>query len=133
MIKREKVILMTRLAIEEKNDTRYRFISGSFWFDDYASKELWESFFAISFAYAAAVLLGLIAYGDSWTVSYHIADALALGQRLLMIWLAVLAVGMLVCLLTHVALFREAYRKQQRVEKYLRHLHALYEEEGEQE
>ena len=35
MVKKEKVILMTRLAIEEKTDPRYRFITGSFWFDDY--------------------------------------------------------------------------------------------------
>ena len=55
MVKKEKVILMTRLAIEEKTDPRYRFITGSFWFDDYASKELWEAFFAISFAYALVV------------------------------------------------------------------------------
>ena len=132
MVKKEKVILMTRLAIEEKTDPRYRFITGSFWFDDYASKELWEAFFAISFAYALVVLLGLIAYGDSWTVTYHIADAMELARILLMIWLAVLALGMLVCLLTHVALYRDAYRKRQRVEKYLRHLRAFYEEEGEQ-
>ena len=110
MVKKEKVILMTRLAIEEKTDPRYRFITGSFWFDDYASKELWEAFFAISFAYALVVLLGLIAYGDSWTVTYHIADAMELARILLMIWLAVLALGMLVCLLTHVALYRDAYR-----------------------
>ncbi len=133
MVQQEKVILMTRLAIEEKSDTRCRFITGHFWFDDYASKELWEAFFAISFAYATVVLLGLVAYGDSWTVTYHIADALALGKTLLTVWLAVLAVGMLVALLTHVALYRDAYRKRQRVEKYLRHLHALYEEEGERE
>ena len=130
MVQKEKVILMTRLAIEEKTDTRCRFITGNFWFDDYASKELWEAFFAISFAYALVVLLGLIAYGDSWTVTYHIADAVALGKKLLSIWIAVLAVGMLVSLLTHVAYYREAYRKRQRVEKYLRHLHAIYEEDG---
>ena len=109
MVRKEKVILMTRLAIEEKTDTRCRFITGNFWFDDYASKELWEAFFAVTFAYALVVLTGLIAYGDSWTV------------------------GMLLCLLTHIARYREAYRKQQRVEKYLRHLHALYQEEGEPE
>ena len=87
MVKKEKVILMTRLAIEEKTDPRYRFITGSFWFDDYASKELWEAFFAISFAYALVVILGLIAYGDCWTVTYHIADAMELARILLMIWL----------------------------------------------
>ena len=50
MLQRDKVILMTKLAMEEKTDTRRNFITGSFWFDDYAAKELWESFFAISFA-----------------------------------------------------------------------------------
>ena len=133
MVQQEKVILMTRLAIEEKTDTRCRFITGNFWFDDYASKELWEAFFAVTFAYALVVLTGLIAYGDSWTVTYHLADAAALGKKLLGVWLAVLSVGMLLCLLTHIARYREAYRKQQRVEKYLRHLHALYQEEGEPE
>ena len=131
MLKQEKVILMTKLAIEEKTHSRYRFITGSFWFDDYASKELWEAFFFFSFAYAAVVVLGLIAYGDGWTVTYHIADAVALGLRLLEIWAGVTILGMLICLLTHVALYREAYRKRQRVEKYLRHLRAIYEEEGE--
>ena len=131
MVRQDKVILMTRLAIEEKNDPRFRFITGSFWFDDYASKELWEAFFAITFAYALTVLLGLVAYGDSWTVSYHIADVTALAWTLLEIYLVLLVLGILVCLLTHVALYRKAYRKRQRVEKYLRHLRALYEKEGE--
>ena len=131
MLQRDKVILMTKLAMEEKTDTRRNFITGNFWFDDYAAKELWESFFAITFAYGLAVLLGLVAYGDSWTVSYHIADALALGKTLLDIWLVLLAFGMLICLLTHVALYREAFRKQQRVEKYLRRLRAIYEQEEE--
>ena len=107
MVKKEKVILMTRLAIEEKTDPRYRFITGSFWFDDYASKELWEAFFAISFAYALVVLLGLIAYGDSWTVTYHIADAMELARI-------------------------SDMKGHRPAEKYLRHLRAFYEEEGEQ-
>ena len=130
MLQKEKIILMTRLAVEEKTNARYRFITGSFWFDDYASKELWEAFFAISFAYASVVLLGLVAYGDSWTVTYHIADAVFLGIRLAEIWVGTVLIGMLVCLLAHVSRYREAYRKQQRIEKYLRHLRVLYEEEG---
>ena len=69
--------------------------------------------------------------GDGWTVSYHIADAVALGKKLLDIWLILLAFGMLICLLVHVALYREAFRKRQRVEKYLRRLRAIYEEEEE--
>ena len=129
MLQQEKVILMTRLAMEEKTHSRYRFITGSFWFDDYAAKELWEAFFAITFAYALVVLLGLVAYGDTWTVTYHIADALALGKKLLDIWLILLAFGILICLLVHVSLYREAFRKRQRVEKYLRHLLAIYEDE----
>ncbi len=131
MLRQDKVILMTRLAMEEKTRTRWHFITGSFWFDDYAAKELWESFFAITFAYGLTVLLGLVAYGDSWTVSYHIADAVALGKKLLDIWLVLLAFGMLICLLVHVALYREAFRKRQRVEKYLRRLRAIYEAEEE--
>ena len=133
MLQREKVILMTRLAMEEKTDTRYRFITGSFWFDDYAAKELWESFFAVTFAYGLVVLLGLVAFGDSWTVTYHIADAVALAKKLINVWLILLAFGMLICLLVHVALYREAFRKRQRVEKYLRRLRAIYEEEEEGE
>ena len=133
MLQKDKVILMTKLAMEEKTGTRSRFVMRSFWFDDYAAKELWQSFFAITFAYALVVLLGLVAYGDSWTVTYHIADVVALAKRLLDIYLILLAFGMLICLLTHVALYREAFRKRQRVEKYLRRLRAMYEEEGEQE
>ncbi len=129
MLKQEKIILMTRLAMEEKTHARYGFITGSFWFDDYAAKELWESFFAITFAYALVVLLGLVAYGDGWTVTYHIADAVTLGKKLIDVWLILLAFGMLICLLVHVSLYRKAFRKRQRVEKYLRRLLAVYAEE----
>lgn len=129
MIRKDKVVWMTRLAIEEKNDTRYAFITEHFWFNDYATKELWEAFFAITFAYALAVVLGLVAFGDGWTVTYHIADCIALGERLLYVYLVLLVLGLLTCLLAHVWLYREAYRKRQTVEKYLRRLNRLYEAE----
>lgn len=129
MVSREKVAIMTRLAIEEKHDSRSAFVTGSFWFTDYASKELWESFFAISFAYAAVVLLGLVAFGDVWTVTYHLKDLESLAFRLINIYLAVVSVGMLIGLLAHVGLYRDAYRKRQAYREDLKKLARLYQAE----
>lgn len=129
MVSKEKIAIMTRLAIDEKHDSRCSFVTGNFWFTDYAGKELWEAFFAITVAYFAVVLLGLVAYGDSWTVTYHLKDLESLGMRLLNVYLAVLSVGMLLGLLTHVGLYRDAFRKRQAYQSNLRRLARFYEAE----
>ena len=126
MIQKGKVAIMTKLAIEEKNEPRYAFITSRFWFNDYATTEMWKSFFAISFVYLLSVLLGLVAYGDTWTVTYHIDQVIALAVRIIGIYLAVVILGVLVTLLSHVWLYREAFRKRERVRQYLRQLNRLY-------
>ena len=126
MIHKGKVALMTRLAIEEKNEPRFSFITSHFWFNDYITTEMWKSFFAVSLAYMAAVLFGLVATGDSWTVTYHIRDVIDLAVRLLQIWLGVVVMAVLFSLLSHVWLYREAFRKRERVRQYLRKLNRLY-------
>ena len=126
MIHKGKVAVMTRLAIEEKSEPRYAFITSRFWFTDYLTTEMWKTFFAVTLAFGAAVFLGLVAYGDTWTVSYHLADLIALAQRLLGIYLVTVVLGILLSMLSHVWLYREAFRKRERVRKYLRQLNRLY-------
>ena len=69
---------------------------------------------------------GLVAYGDSWTVSFHIADVIRLASRTLWIYVAVLLVGILLCALSHVWLYKQAYQKQERMKGELRKLSRLY-------
>ena len=126
MIRREKVAVMTRLAIEEKNKPRFGFITRNYWFNDYVTTEMWKAFFAITITYALVVLTGLVAYGDSWTVSYHIADVIGLALRLLRIYAAVAVLGILICAMSHVWLYKKAYERQERVKGELRKLSRIY-------
>ena len=129
MVNKDRVVLMTRLAIEEKHDTRITFNMDSFWFNDYASTILWKSFFAISFTFALLTVFGLVAFGDSWTVSYHLADCMALILKLLGIYACVLVLGLLISLFFHIMLYREEFRRRQRVKEYMKKLARLYQAE----
>ncbi len=126
MLQREKVIAMSRLAIEEKKAPRLGFIHRQYWFNDYLTTEMWKAFFAITICFALVVLLGLIAFGDSWTVRYHLSDVLQLSGRLLWIYLGVLGLGVLLCALSHVWLYKQACRRQERLQAQLRVLKRLY-------
>ncbi len=126
MLQKDKVIIMTRLALEEKKDPRLSFITRNYWFDDYLSLELWKAFFAVTITYILAVLTGLVAYGDDWTVRFRIADLLALGMTLLRVYLLVLIACLLVTALSHVWLYKKAYRKQEAEKSSLRKLNRIY-------
>ena len=126
MLQKDKVIIMTRLALEEKKDPRLSFITRNYWFDDYLGLELWKAFFAVTITYVLAVLTGLVAFGDDWTVRYKLADALTLGMTLLRVYLAVLAACLLAAALSHVWLYQHAYRKQETEQSSLRKLSRIY-------
>lgn len=126
MVQKDKLIIMTRLAMEEKKDSRLGFITRNYWFDDYLTLELWKSFFAVTITFGLTVLLGLIAYGDDWTVQYKIADVVNLGISLLQIYLLVLVICLLVAALSHVWLYKKAYRKQEREKSKYRQLGRIY-------
>jgi len=125
MLQKDKVAIMTRLAIEEKNEPRFSYITRSYWFNDYLTTEMWKAFFAITMTFGLTVLLGLVAYGDSWT-KYHIAEVIALGTRLLTVYLCIVILGILICALSHVWLYKQAYRKQERIKAELRKLNRIY-------
>lgn len=133
MIHKGKVAAMTKLAIEEKTDVRQSFIIRHYWFNDYFTTEIWKDFFLIAVAFAFVVLLGLVAYGDSWTYTYHVADVIALAKKLLGIFLAVEAVGILLGLYFHVKMYREAFRKHTRMQATLRQLGRLYQAQEQME
>lgn len=126
MLQKDKVIIMTRLALEEKKDPRLSFITRNFWFDDYLALELWKAFFAVTVTFILAVLIGLVATGDDWTVRFKIADLLALGMALLRVYLMVLTGCLLATALSHVWLYKKAYRKQEAEKSSLRKLSRIY-------
>ena len=126
MLQKDKVAIMTRLAMEEKKSPRYGFITRSYWFDDYISLEMWKAFFAISVTFALAVLLGLVAYGDDWTVRFHLEDMKILGIKLLTVYASTLIIGILLCALSHVWLYKKAFRRQERIKGGLRRLNRIY-------
>ncbi|MBQ7145446.1 MAG: hypothetical protein IJR95_01585 [Lachnospiraceae bacterium] len=126
MVQKDKLIIMTRLAMEEKKDSRLGFITRNYWFDDYMTLELWKAFFAVTITFGLTVLLGLIAYGDEWTVRYKIADVVNLGIYLLRIYLLVLVICLLLAALSHVWLYKKAYRKQEREKSRFRQLGRIY-------
>lgn len=126
MVQKDKLIIMTRLAMEEKKDPRLGFITRNYWFDDYMTLELWKAFFAVTITFGLTVLLGLIAYGDEWTVRYKIADVVDLALYLLQVYLLVLVVCLLLAALSHVWLYKKAYRKQEKEKNRLRQLGRIY-------
>ena len=126
MVQKDKLIIMTRLAMEEKKDSRLGFITRNYWFDDYMTLELWKAFFAVTITFGLTVLLGLIAYGDEWTVRYKIADVVNLGIYLLRIYLLALAICLLLAALSHVWLYKKAYRKQEQEKSRFRQLGRIY-------
>ena len=126
MIQKDKVAAMTRLAIEEKNQQHLSFITRHYWFNDYITTEMWKAFFAITITFLLVLVFGLIAYGDSWTVTFHIADVIDLAYRVLYVYVIVLVIGILLCALSHVWLYRQAYRKQERIRGELRKISRLY-------
>ena len=126
MVQKEKVAAMTHLAIEEKHQQHLSFITRHYWFNDYITTEMWKAFFAITITYALVFLLGLVAYGDIWTVTYHIEDAVRLGEILLAGYGIAVVFGVLLCALSHVWLYKQAYRKQERIRTDLRRLNRIY-------
>ena len=126
MIQKEKVAAMTHLAIEEKKQQNLSFITRRYWFNDYITTEMWKAFFAITITFALVFFFGLVAYGDSWTVTYHIADVIDLARKALVVYACVLLIGLMLCTLSHVWLYKQAYRKQERVRSELRKLSRLY-------
>ncbi len=115
MLQKDKVAIMARLAMEEKKNPRYSFITRNYWFDDYLTLEMWKAFFAITITYALAVVVGLIAYGDTWTVTYHIADVVSLASKLIGVYVVIALIGILLAALSHVWLYKKAFRKQERI------------------
>lgn len=126
MVQKDKTIIMTRLAMEEKKDPRLGFIIRNYWFDDYLTLELWKAFFAVTITFCLTVLLGLVAYGDDWTVRYKIADVIDLGYYLLRVYLFALAICLLLAALSHVWLYKKAYRKQESEKGKFRQLARIY-------
>lgn len=126
MLQKDKVVIMTRLAMEEKKDPRLSFITRNYYFDDYLTLELWKAFFAVTITFGIAVLTVLIAYGDDWTVHYRIADVVDLGFFLLKVFLMVLALCLPLTALSHVWLYKKAYRKQEEEKGRLRQLGRIY-------
>ncbi len=126
MLQKDKVAIMARLAMEEKKNPRYSFITRNYWFDDYLTLEMWKAFFAITITYALAVVVGLIAYGDTWTVTYHIADVVSLASKLIGVYVVIALIGILLAALSHVWLYKKAFRKQERIRAELRKLNRIY-------
>ena len=126
MIQKDKVAAMTHLAIEEKHQQHLSFITRHYWFNDYVTTEMWKAFFAITICFALVFLFGLVAYGDEWTVTFHISDVIDLALQTLRIYLYVLVIGLLLCALSHVWMYKQAYRKQERIRRELRKLSRIY-------
>ena len=126
MLQKDKVAILARLAMEEKKNPRYSFITRNYWFDDYLTLEMWKAFFAITITYALAVVVGLIAYGDTWTVTYHIADVVSLASKLIGVYVVIALIGILLAALSHVWLYKKAFRKQERIRAELRKLNRIY-------
>jgi hypothetical protein len=126
MIQKDKVAAMTHLAIEEKNQQHLSFITRHYWFNDYITTEMWKAFFAITITFLLVFFFGLVAYGDSWTVTYHIDDLIRLAYRALIVYACVLLIGILLCALSHVWLYKQAYQKQERIRGELRRLSRIY-------
>ena len=126
MLQKDKVAILARLAMEEKKNPRYSFITRNYWFDDYLTLEMWKAFFAITITYALAVVVGLIAYDDTWTVTYHIADVVSLASKLIGVYVVIALIGILLAALSHVWLYKKAFRKQERIRAELRKLNRIY-------
>lgn len=129
VINESKVSIMTKLALEEKEDVRMQFTAGRFWTSDYLISELWKTFFVVTAGYAVVWAVWLAATSDTWTVTYHIRDVLELAKTALIGYAAVLPVGLLISIAFHTVYYLKAYRKMRRIRNYYRALERMYREE----
>lgn len=130
MIRTNKVKIMTRAAIFEKEEERGALHISHFYKGDYVSYGMLKSAISLTCAFGLGVCVWVIYHAEKLMTEESVEDLLALGRQMLVWYGAALAVFLLISFLVYSLRYSNAQRRLKSYRANLRKLMKLYQEEG---
>ena len=122
MLNEEKVRYMTELAIFEKKEGKRIFPVNRYFKKDYVGGHMFRSFFGYSFCYILLLSMWILYELDEFMSGVSLEELLALGKRCGILYLAGLAVYLLITWRVYSVRYEYASRAQNMYASRLKHL-----------
>jgi len=129
MLNSDKVILMTKLALYEQKEGKKEIPISHYFKGDYISIHMVGSFFAITISFIIGFALWVICKADYLILNVTNMDLVALGKRILVIYLIVLAVYLVLSYIYFAYKFKKIRQNLKVYNGGLKKLHRLQDEE----
>lgn len=129
MLNREKVILMTKLAVYEQKEGRKEIPLSKYFKSDYIGLHLIGSFFAITIAYALVVGLVIAYKSEELMKKLTSLNFFKMGREILIGYVIFLAVNMLIAYLAYLVKFVSIRKNLKDYNGKLKQLRRMYEQE----
>ena len=130
MIRANKVKIMTRAAIFEKNEGRKALYITRFFQNDYILYGLLKSAVSVTLAFVLGTCMWVVYHAESLMTEKTIADLIHLGEQALSWYGVTMGSFLLVSLIVCVVRYQSAQKRMKGYRGNLRKLLKMYQEEG---
>lgn len=124
MLSEEKIKLMTRLAIYEKNAGKSTMKLTKYFQSDYVGWNMIKTGVAVTVGYLLAVAVFFVYHFEEYVQELYTMDYIALGKSLVVKYLIVLAVYMAVTFIAYYVKYSQSMKSLKRYQKILKKVEA---------
>lgn len=126
MIKKERVILMTKLASYEENEGKKANRISRYFRGDYISVHLLKSWVCVTVVYVLLVGLSILYDLESFMENLYKMDYLAFAEKIIKGYIVVTAVYLVTVYITYAYRYRKARKSLKRYSQNLKKLGSMY-------
>ena len=101
MINKEKVMIMTRAAMEESRSGKKKRPAMDYFPEDYVGLQVIKGLIGVTIMYAIAVAAWALYTSDQWLAYYSYVDLFEMGKRFLLLYVIVLAASAVILIMVY--------------------------------
>ena len=127
MIDKEKVVIMTKAAMEETRSGKKKRPAVDYFPEDYVGLQVIKGLIGISVLYVLAAGAWALYTAESWLASYSYADLFELGKKFLLLYVIVMAMSAVILVMVYALRYYRARAMVKEEAHQLRRLCKYYE------
>ncbi len=129
MINKEKVVIMTKAAMEESRSGKRKRPATDYFPEDYVGMQLFKGLLGVTILYAILVAVWGLYTADIWMITYTVPQLIEMAKQILLIYAIVMAVSAVILLLVYSLRYYQARTMVKEEEYQLKKLCRYYERE----
>ena len=129
MINKEKVVIMTKAAMEESRSGKRKRPAMDYFLEDYVGLQVVKGLIGVTLVYVLLVAAWGLYTADVWMISYTVEQLFDMGRQLLLLYLVVLVMSAVILILVYSLRYYQAKTMVKEEEYQLKRLVRHYENE----